>query len=531
MTVMMQEQTDSQSIAESASPSTRWSFAVALTACFAVISAITLARHEMWRDELQAWLIARDSSSILDMLHALKLEGHPPLWYLLLYGLTRLTHDPRSMQVLNWFIATATVFLIARFAPFTRLQRALLAFGYYPLFEYGALSRDYGVALLAVVIACIGYRRFERTGKALLLTIGLILMAMLTVYTLLLAGCVVFMIGCRCIWDSELRPLWLKNRIQWLAAAAVVLITCAVSALQMRPPAGSGFAVGWHTELSGVLLAKVLGTVWKAYLPIPRPTYEFWNSNILQNKLSPLQPFMGIALLAGAIGIFRRDWRALLLFVTGTAWILAFEYLKYLGYTRHNGWLFVALVMSLWFLYDRQTSATNEQAAPPHWARPALTALLAVNCAVGLFAVGMDWRFPFASGRELATYLQTSKLENEQIVGHWDYAASPLSAWLNKPIYFADSHNMGTYIHWDNSRTLVTDQQAADVAIQLANQSHKEVLLVLTPDPDTSTVPVIESAQTQLVHVFDAALVPSERYWLYRVSPDRLIGRQTDLQR
>ena len=47
-------------------------------------------------------------------------ESHPALWYLLLYPLTRLTTDPRAMQVLNLVVATGAVagigYAFARFA-------------------------------------------------------------------------------------------------------------------------------------------------------------------------------------------------------------------------------------------------------------------------------------------------------------------------------------------------------------------------------------------------------------------------------
>ena len=37
-------------------------FAPALTAAYALLLAFTLFHHELWRDELQAWMLARDSS-------------------------------------------------------------------------------------------------------------------------------------------------------------------------------------------------------------------------------------------------------------------------------------------------------------------------------------------------------------------------------------------------------------------------------------------------------------------------------------
>lgn len=98
-----------------------------------------MAHHELWRDEGQAWLLARDSSSAIDLLSRQKFEDHPALWQLLLMPLTRAFGTPIAMQVLNLLIATTTVYLFVRWSPFTRLRKVLLIFGCFPfLFVFGA---------------------------------------------------------------------------------------------------------------------------------------------------------------------------------------------------------------------------------------------------------------------------------------------------------------------------------------------------------------------------------------------------------
>ena len=52
-------------------------FALLVTAVFGAAALFALTQHEMWRDELQAWLLARDSATPLDLMRNLKYEGHP----------------------------------------------------------------------------------------------------------------------------------------------------------------------------------------------------------------------------------------------------------------------------------------------------------------------------------------------------------------------------------------------------------------------------------------------------------------------
>lgn len=125
-------------------------YALGLAFLFLGVSAFTASHHEMWRDEIQAWLIARDSGSVFELFAHLKYEGHPGLWHLCLMPLTRITHSPVIMQVFHLLIAGIVVYLFVRYAPFNLLQKFLFCFGYFVLYEYAILARNYALGLLLI---------------------------------------------------------------------------------------------------------------------------------------------------------------------------------------------------------------------------------------------------------------------------------------------------------------------------------------------------------------------------------------------
>ncbi len=53
------------------------------TLLFAVLCALSVINHEMWRDELEAWMVAQNRS-MPELIATLRKVGHPLLWYLLL---------------------------------------------------------------------------------------------------------------------------------------------------------------------------------------------------------------------------------------------------------------------------------------------------------------------------------------------------------------------------------------------------------------------------------------------------------------
>jgi len=98
-----------------------------LSFTFFCLGLIAILRHGMWLDELQAWTIARDNVSLLSLLTAIKYDGHPALWYILLYAITRFTHNPVSMQILHLCIAALNIFIFTKFSPFSRWQKIILS--------------------------------------------------------------------------------------------------------------------------------------------------------------------------------------------------------------------------------------------------------------------------------------------------------------------------------------------------------------------------------------------------------------------
>ncbi|MCB0795477.1 MAG: hypothetical protein KDB88_12130, partial [Flavobacteriales bacterium] len=138
----------------------------AVLVLFACWLFAAMGQHGMWLDEMQHWCLARDSNDLVDLFHNTRNEGHPPLWHLLLFFITRTTSDPVAMQVLHGLIALCSIYLVLWHAPFPLSWRVLLVFGYFFAFEYAVISRNYGPTLLALLCATSCYRNRNYWGWA-----------------------------------------------------------------------------------------------------------------------------------------------------------------------------------------------------------------------------------------------------------------------------------------------------------------------------------------------------------------------------
>ncbi len=392
------------------------------TAVFAVLLALALSRHEMWRDEIQAWLLARDTPRWWGIFSAIRYEGHPGLWHFLLWPLAHLTWNPVAMQVLHGAVATVTAWLIFRRAPFPWAVRLLLPFGYFLFYEWGVISRNYGLSALLFAAFCSAYARrwhaFPWAALALALACHTNIQSIILVMALapvLAAEYAVAAVRRRRGADRAGRRVG--------AGFALIAIGLASAVLQARPPPDSSLAPGWHTFWDDERAQLVAASLARAYVPVPEVRPDWWNSCRLTGtglagegrlRLPPFAaPAFAVLAMAGLAALLvRRPW-PMLAWTLGTLGLLVFAYVKYRGFARHDGFHLLWLLVVFWM------ARSSEPLALP-WAGPArlwpraeawgfgliLAGVSALQAWAAAAAAGADWGQVFAAGPLAAAWLR-----------------------------------------------------------------------------------------------------------------------------
>ncbi len=491
-------------------------FAIALTLAIGLLGLLGLSRHAMWRDELNAWLVATDSRSWADLLANVKYEGHPLLWYLSLAAVKQIWDDPRAMQLLHLGLALASIWLILRYAPAARWQRALLAFGYLPFYEYLLISRNYAWGLLSLLLFCTLWPTRQRTYLGL--AIALVLAANANAYCLLIASALGLTLVLDARWWSGSRaPGW--DRV---LSASFVLAGLAIACAPLLPPADSqlqgGLESHWMLHFNLRHLLTALTRIWNSYIVVLVPGDSSYFDVALFAGFSLL-------LLAGAIAYFRRQPAILCFYLSGTLAILGLTYVKFLGSARHYGHLFVVLAIALWL--SRQTPVQPPHPQPQTVRRPwhktgarllrrgqalGLTAILLGQTAGGLVAFSRDLVVPYSAGRATAAFIQQQGWADEFIVASEDKVMATLAGYLGRELYYPETGELGSFVLFDRDRQ-AAPMQAIFAQVQRLLRDRNSVLLVLNyPLAATHT----ELAIAPLAE-FTEALIFNEKYFLYRV--------------
>lgn len=494
------------------------STALLFTFLFAAISVSLISYHEMWRDELQPWLLARDSPSVPELFNNLKYEGHSGLlWQLILYALTRIFDTPVAMQYLHVGIATASIFVLIRWSPFTTLQKILFCFSYFLFYEYSIISRNYALGVLLIFLICAMFPK--RREFPLVVAGALFFLSHTSALGLIFALCLFSAIMFE---EVVVRGRDVKRRrltatdVAAMTIASIGFITAIILDI---PPADSGMGVEWRFFPN---LKAIYAPLVGAYFPLPKFSLSFWNSRAFVSSM-PLRVLI-LPTLAGLIYavcrfLVSRPAALFLYAAVSSALLLFFHTLWSSGSLRHHGFLFLALIAASWiynYCDSRIFQLTSKLLKPLSYKvfNALFSVVLLMHVVAGVMAGYLDYKYPFSAAKETAYYLERNGYSDQTIIGHISFAASAVAGHMHdKKFYYADGNRYGTFIIWDKARlNNVGHDYLSTTSAKLASLG-KDVILVLNYKIEDL---VGSSHEFNLLFESSMSIVSDEKFYVYR---------------
>ena len=485
---------------------------------FAVVVAFGLVVHEPWRDELQAWTIARASATPTALLRNIRHEGHPILWYAILWPFAKLQSSIWMLQLLQWCIAVATAAVVLWKSPFSRVQRSLLLFGYFSLFEYGVLARSYGLGLLLAVtaMACIApTRRWLAFG----ITLGLL--ALTSAFATILA--IAILIG---VLIHNRDMVTTTHRREATTAAAVALAGCVVAYAQAQPSGNTNAFQNWNFRFDADLGSATIAAIFKSFIPLQKFTQSWWNTSIADGHTGAAS-LAGVGIVSAIIFIWRAQIGAMMLWLVAAGGSVAFMYLK-LGQAdaaRYYGAIWIAFVAAAWLVTAASPAANHAEHTSEMVAiqtngdavrntSRVLTIVLVAQLFIGLGAYVRDVRRPFTDAAATADWLNDRDGNDSVIVACPDFIGSALAGYLERSIIYPQGGREGTFTIWDVRRQREILNLADALAITKASATVPRYLVTNTPVP-----------ALRLETSFTRGIVADEHYWVYRITEQALRER------
>ncbi|MFA6058787.1 MAG: hypothetical protein WC756_11360 [Taibaiella sp.] len=443
---------------------------------YLVIASFTMMHHELWGDELHSWNMAKTSNTFLELMQNRRYEGHPPVWHIILWLITRFTHNPEYMQWVHLCIAAMAVYLVLFRSPLPLIIRILIPFGYYLLYEYAILSRNYMPGVLAGFLLCALLHKDFRY-RLVIYYFLLLVMSYTHLLALILAGCIhlYFLLSA-----AELK----KNRTIIVFHALMGSVIFASALYLIKPPPDSDLSIGswierWNTSQLIISIQAPL----RAFVPLPAWwKYNFWNQQFLLDlnaqfkAFKIINPLLALALVVFGAYILKTDRKSLLLYLTNVAATFIAGNIYPLISQRYSGFIFIGFIVALWLhCYHKPLSISKKRM---------VSLLLVVQLTAGIFIVVKDISLPFSNAFNVKELLDKKPMDAAIVTDYW--ALSALSTYNDKPYYCVDLQKETSFILWGSDMMAMREKNINryydGISNYMRQRGLKEVYMISTSD-------------------------------------------------
>ncbi len=495
----------------------RWCEA-ALIAGFLLLCGFDILHHAMWRDEMQPWLFARDSTSVPDLLRNMHYETHPRLWYVVLFAITRFTANPEAMQVANLFIICAAMAIFVRYCPLPFHLKALTVFGYYFVIEWGTISRNYALGVLFCFWFCAWFHKREKgyLGLAALLFLAI----QSNLWSAVLAAGLAWLLLLEALLNPQVRARIATRRIDALASLLLVLGGAFLTLWTAIPQPDAGGENHFDPTITFLVrLAGAFSALWTGFVPA---LLQHGIIDALQLNVFAIRSLLGLILFAVTVAFFWRSPLILWTYLVGASLLLVLAFVQVWNWQRHTGHFFLWFLVCLWLAHYFREDAERERAfRMSRYQKIFLLLFLLYQATAAIGSSVGTYYFPFSSSKSVATYIVGHGLQALPIAGYPDFAAVPVAGYLNVHIYYLNTNRWGSFIVENNRRPDDwTGAELLQAVNEFAQKEHGDFLVLLNqPLALMKDGRVYEEVQVGKLHKeasFRPSLMKGEDYWLYR---------------
>jgi hypothetical protein len=487
--------------------------ALAVVLPFLILFWVNIAHHTMFFDEANAWAISAASPTLSRLFYYVHYEGHPWLWYFILWFPSRLTHDPVAMKWVAATLGTANLLIVGLMSPFTYKQRALILCGYFFMWEYTVMCRMYSVMLLLVLLYVV--RRVRRPEGVVGCCVLLGLTGNTDMTGVLLSGALLVEYAYSSYFGT---PAAERRGVlrRWIPGLLVYVALIGLSIATLWPSKNISWQSSGHIGSQALNRHRIdasLGNMIAApWWPIsPQFPHRFWETTVIDAKwLYLLVPVVLFAYWK----IFRRDRNLLLLMFVTLAIGVLFADLVYVGRVRHWGITFVSFLVGLWL-----QSADGSEAEQQSWS-PWTYGLLGLSTAAGVLALIGSWAHPFSRAREAAKWLQQNEPGDVALVGYPDVSFASLAEELQRPVYFLECGCVDTFKLFSKDREDFAKSEIPERMKRAMADLHTQTLVFAMYEPlDADNEQRLREAglSARALKSFPGADSMLESYYLYTV--------------
>lgn len=486
-----------------------------LFAGYLAFNGILFAGHELWRDEANVWLIARELAPI-QLFREIRYQGHPCLWYLLVMPFAKLGFPFKTISALSFLIMAFGAGIFAFRAPFHPITKAVCLLS--PIFSYyyPVVARNYClIALLLILLAHFYPKRNERPWLYGLL-LGLLVQA--DTIALATAGLISLMWLYEGISESiknrQITVFFNKAKGLWIPLASLLLWIAEFKGVSDSP----------EYQFRQLAVSNLLGEI------------RNYSYHILSRMTGQGQFFdiflIVLFLIAGILISMKLKNLWPMIVMTGT---FLFQVLfSILVYQLHI-WHYIAIGFTLlWFFWlgvcraDREEAALKENGYFDICCRTLSEAVLILLSAT----MFLRWNAPeensslsnalfglYSDGVNVADYIRKNVGDEELIFSTNVAECSTVQAYLGKDytFYYAGNGEAAAYADYTEEQKKAISYEQLIALIKKNHPEKEDFYLLESPGNCIENLSDETKAEFQICYQTEGETARGENYTLYRV--------------
>ncbi|OQX11383.1 MAG: hypothetical protein BWK76_19245 [Desulfobulbaceae bacterium A2] len=415
---------------------------------------------------MRALSIAKAAANLWDLPRLLTNEGHPVLWYALLWFGYHLAPTPLVLQGISIAIALLAVLVFWLSCPFLRWLKLLFLFSFLPLYEYSVIARNYGISMLLffVFAAFYGKLRADYAGRWLLAFV-LALLANTNVHSAILSGFLTL------YWAADSRPTtWSSGKAMTFFMPIGLVATGLGFCLFTVLPDSNSIVMNPTALTTGKLLSALSDSL----------LHPGRGLNELFTGLPSVGRDILVWLLVLCLAL--RPLAALLLFA-GVVTVTLFFAIGYSGTLRHEGIVWTYLITLYWLVYESNNNQYHKIRNKLHFIGlyGLIACVLLVHVAGSARYIYRDLTVEISSAKSFGRFIASNELYRQAIIiGEPDIRLESLPAYADNRIYLPRAGLFRDYVRLTTeNKPELSLGELLDSAKQLRQREKCPVLIAL----------------------------------------------------
>ncbi|MDX2196524.1 MAG: hypothetical protein NW207_08905 [Cytophagales bacterium] len=411
---------------------------ISIWSVFSICTAIGIFHHESWRDEAQKWLIVRDLN-FYDIIKFISYEGHPILWYLVLYPFAKLGLPYFFIKIVNWMFINVSAFLLIRFVNINWLLKVLLCFSYMFLFEYALIATNYSITFCLIIILSILYKSRFQYPYGYTFTVILASYSHIMVLGFLLALSIYY------LYESYSK---LKISV-WVILISIFMIGYILLYFQMKKQPDALFGYPNIHNVGEIYSSIINGII--SYANSFNNLYIFQITNLFS-------PIIVIVFFVFLLIFLQWDMTCLLICFIGF-YVIVISFYYGTPSVRH----FMLIVPILVFLFDNNKKQIHKVYGL--FFGIFIGVLLLFEDVKGINKLLSEIKYSFSGSTEMANYINDKVSEKDIIIAYPCYTTSSIIPYLKNinQFWYPEYYRKSSFVNWNGELWFGFNLNAHDI--------------------------------------------------------------------